>query len=454
MIKMSLSQIATQLNYLQPTQEATFEGICSDTRTIKPKSLFVAIQGEHFDGNEFVTEAFKKGAACALVSRLIDCPIPQLIVKDTLQALGEIGAYWRNQFSLPIVGITGSNGKTTLKNMIASILQAACQHNANQVLATEGNLNNNIGLPLMLARLDASHHFAVLEMGMNHFGEIAYLTALAKPNVAVITNAAEAHLEGLGSIAGVAKAKGEIFQGLQPNGTAILNRDDAHFDYWKNLIGKHQYLTFGLEHNADVTASLQDGHITLSTPLGQINVTLPLLGKHNVMNALAATACALALKLNLNTIKSGLENVKPAPGRMRQYVLQNGTRIIDDTYNANPFSTQAAIHTLANFKGKRILVLADMRELGKNASELHFITGQRAKDAGIDHLLTFGTLTEATAKAYGKDAQHFTDKEKLLAALQPFLQKDTTILIKGSRSMKMEYFIEKLVPSEELEHHH
>lgn len=452
MIKLSLTQLANELQLEKPTREVEFEGISSDTRTIKARNLFVAIQGENFDGNEFITEASNKGAAAALVNRHHDSPLPQLIVKDTINALGKITEYWRDQFNLSIIAVTGSNGKTTLKNMIASILRAACDHHE-QVLATEGNLNNNIGLPLMLARLNDNHRFAVLEMGMNHFHEIAYLTKLAKPQVAVITNAAESHLEGVGDVSGVARAKGEIFEGLQPNGTAILNKDDAHFDYWKKLIGSRSFLCFGLSNPADVSATITPSHILLNTPKGTIDVKLPLLGKHNVMNALAATASALAINIDLNTIKTGLENVHAAPGRMRQYWLENGALLIDDTYNANPFSTQAALNTLKSLQGKKILVLADMKELGENSHELHVLTGHRAKEANIDYLFTFGKLTEATAKAYGTGAQHFIEKEKLLTALKPFLQKNVTVLIKGSRSMKMEEIVEKLVPIEQLEHH-
>jgi UDP-N-acetylmuramoyl-tripeptide--D-alanyl-D-alanine ligase len=455
MITLSLLDIAEKLSYPTPTQNAIFTGISTDTRQLMPNNLFVAIRGENFDGHSFVEAAHKNGAIAALVDHAIASPIPQLVVNDTLEALGKITALWRNQFSLPIVGVTGSNGKTTLKNMLANILLAACKQDAQSILATEGNLNNHIGLPLMLARLNAQHRFAVLEMGMNHFNEIAYLTQLAKPTVAVITNAAECHLEGVGDVAGVAKAKGEIFLGLSPNGIAVLNADDAHFSYWKSLLGQHRLLSFGLENTADVTAALRDNqHITLLTPIGKIDLTLALLGKHNIMNALAATASALALHIDLDTIKQGLENTHPTPGRLQQYFLANGVRIIDDTYNANPFSTKAAIHTLATLPGTKILILGDMKELGKDAQEFHTLTGQTAAQAGIDHLLTYGNLSEMITQGFGKNAEHFTDRDKLLSALQPFLQNDATVLIKGSRSMQMEYFVKKLIPQEQLKEAH
>lgn len=455
MIKLSLSDIANHLNCPQPKQSIDFTGLSIDTRTLKPGNLFIAVRGGQFDGHSFLAEALKKGAVAAIVDHAVDSPLPQLIVKDTLAALGKITEYWRDQFSLPIIGVTGSNGKTTLKNMLASILTAACDQDSQQVLATEGNLNNNIGVPLMLARLSKNHRFAVLEMGMNHFNEIAYLTNLAKPMVAVINNAAEAHLEGLGDISGVAKAKGEIFQGLPPTGIAVLNADDAHFDYWKTLVGTHKKLSFGLEKAADITATIRANQtITLETPVGKTDVHLPLLGKHNVMNALAATACALALHLDLDTIKAGLENTQAAPGRLHQYLLSTGVRIIDDTYNANPFSAKAAIATLATFSGPKILILGDMKELGKNENELHALTGIFAQKSGIHHLFTFGNLSASTTESFGKNASHFTDREKLLDALQPFLKDGTTVLIKGSRSMQMEYFVKKLVPEGQITHAH
>jgi UDP-N-acetylmuramoyl-tripeptide--D-alanyl-D-alanine ligase len=454
MIKFSLSDITQELMLPAPTKEVVFEGISHNTRTIKPNNLYVAILGENFDGHTFIQEAYKKGASAALVNRPIDSAIPQLIVSDALETLGKISAFWRNQFTLPVIGVTGSNGKTTLKNMIASILCATCEE-PSEVLATEGNLNNNIGLPLMLARLSHEHRFAVLEMGMNHFGEIAYLTQLVKPTVAVITNAAESHLEGVGhDVKGVARAKGEIFEGLQSNGVAVLNRDDPHFDYWKTLVRQQGLISFGLDQPADISAKLFPTHFSLQTPQGDIDITLPLLGIHNIRNALAASAVALAINIDLKAIKKGLENVAPAAGRMRQYLLPNGTRLIDDTYNANPFSTKAAAQTLKNFNGTKIMVLGDMKELGQHSEALHSMTGKQIKEAGIHHLLTLGQLSRATADAFGMGAHHFTDRENLLTALKPLLQEDVTLLIKGSRSMKMEYFVEELVPHELLENTH
>lgn len=454
MIQTTLAAIAKQLNITTPTQDVGFCGISSDTRTLTPGSLYVAIRGENFDGHEFVAKAAKQGAVAALVSTKVDYPLPQLVVDDTILALGKIAKQWRDQFSLPLIGVTGSNGKTTLKNMIAAILRAACQNQADHVLATDGNLNNNIGLPLSLARLDKNHRYAVLEMGMNHFGEIAYLTQLASPSVAIINNAAEAHLEGLKDVAGVAKAKGEIFLGLDQNGIAILNHDDVYFGYWCTLIGTRRYLSFGLDSAADVCATSVGQPVTIKTPQGEITVDLPLLGKHNVMNALAATAATLAANIDLASIKAGLENVKPAPGRMHQYVLANHARVIDDTYNANPFSLKAAVNTLATFPGTKIVVLGDMKELGPNEKQLHFAAGQHILSSGIDYLFTLGNLSLETSKGFGDNAQHFTEYDQLIAALNPYLNNDVTVLVKGSRSMHMEKVIAGIIPEEQLEHIH
>lgn len=449
MIKMTLSDVAQQLDSAIITQDAEFTGISKDTRSLTIGNLYVAIVGEQFDGHNFVEEAFKKNASAALVSRKIDCPIPQIIVKDTIEALGKIGAFWRNRFSIPFIGVTGSNGKTTLKNMIASILRAHTKHD-NQVLATEGNLNNNIGVPLMLSRLSPEHRYAVIEMGMNHFNEIAYLTKLVQPKVAVVNNAAAAHLEALGDVSGVARAKGEIFLGLTKDGTAILNQDDTYFNYWRDLTQGHDYLSFGLQHASDVTASLSTtDEIILQTPKGKVALTLPLLGRHNVMNALAATAATLPLGVSLEAIKQGLENVKPAPGRLRQQVLKSGVKIIDDTYNANPASVNAAINTLATLAGTKILILGDMKELGANARQLHFEIGQKALDAGIHYLFTFGDLSNAATQAFGNNALHFTDRDELITKLNPLITNGTNILIKGSRSMKMELIVAKIIPQNE-----
>lgn len=456
MIKMTLAELASLLGTTTDQPNITFSGVSKDTRDIAAGNLYIAIVGESLDGHHYVQDAYQKGATAALVSRKIDSAIPQIIVDDTIKALGTIAQNWRHGFDLPLIGLTGSNGKTTLKNMIASILRAACGGDATQVLATEGNYNNNIGLPLMLARLNQQQRYGVLEMGMNNFGEIAYLTNMTKPIVAAVNNAAEAHLQGLKDVAGVARAKGEIFQGLQKGGIAVLNKDDAFFDYWRDLVKDHTIISFGLKNKADISASnivsqnAKQQNLTIQTPKGNISVNLPLLGQHNVLNALAATACTLALNLDLDTIKTGLETVQAAPGRMNEHLLPNGVRIIDDTYNANPVSTNAAINTLSLFSGKKILVLGDMRELGPDALALHALTGERAQAAGIDRLFTLGELSAAATASFGDKAQHFTDRDALVQALKPHLESGSTVLVKGSHSMQMEKVVAKLMPETQL----
>ncbi len=448
MIQMTLAQAAAIFGLEKIPAAVEFTGISIDTRTIQPGNLFVALVGSRVDGHDFIAEAYKKGAAAALVSRPIESPLAQIQVDDTILALGKLGAAWRDKFDIPFIAVTGSNGKTTLKNMIASILTAACGGDSTQVLATQGTLNNHIGLPLTLARLNPTHRYAAIEMGMNHFGEIEYLSKLTRPHVAVITNAAAAHLEGLGDIAGVARAKSEIFLGLSKSGFGILNRDDAFFPFWREQISQHSYLTFGFHSDADISATLHEASktgVTIKTPEGSMEVNLPLLGKHNILNALAATAATLAIGIELNAIKAGLESILPAPGRLQMHLLANGVKIIDDTYNANPFSLQAAVDTLASFTGKKILVLGDMKELGNEAKLLHQTAGEKIRQAGIDYLFTYGELSASTAQSFGEGAYHFNEQDKLLNALKPFLYNQTTILIKGSRSMHMEKVVAGLV---------
>lgn len=450
MIKMTLAEAARILGLNAANSDTEFNGISIDTRTLQPGCLYAAIPGERVDGHDYVLEAGQKGAVAALVNRQLDINIPQLVAADTTLALGKLGAAWRNQFHIPFIAVTGSNGKTTTKNMLASIMQAACGGNEEHVLATKGTLNNHWGLPLTLARLNKHHRYAAIEMGMNHFGEIKYLTELAHPDVAIITNAAAAHLAGVGSIEGVARAKAEIFLGVPANGSAILNRDDAFYDFWCQQIGTRKRISFGFHPDADVSGVLhQADHIhqkiSMKTPAGTIDVNLPLLGKHNAANALAAAAACLAVGIDLNAVKTGLEAIAPAPGRLLMHTLSNGVNIIDDTYNANPFSLQAAVETLAAFAGKKILVLGDMKELGDDAKNIHHDAGAQIRSAGIDYLFTFGDLSENTAHAFGEGAYHFNEQEKLVNALKPFLFNTTTILVKGSRSMKMERVIAGLV---------
>jgi len=449
MIQLSLAEAAAILGLTPPTTRVAFSGISIDTRTLEPNNLFIAIPGEKVDGHDFIEMAREKGASAALVTQRMNSALPTLTVNDNVAALGKLSAAWRDQFTIPFIAITGSNGKTTLKNMVASILVAASHGDKTKVLATAGNFNNHLGLPLTLARLDPLHRYAVIEMGMNHFGEINYLTRLVKPKIALITNAAACHIEGVRNVAGVARAKAEIFHGLSQDGIAVLNRDDPFYAYWREQIDKHRCITFGFHPDADVTTLTgpdgKEALITIKTPDGQLKLKRPLLGKHNILNMLAATAATIALQIPLDAIKTGLETMLPAKGRLELHTLANGITIIDDTYNANPFSLEAAIETLATFAGKKILVLGDMKELGSEAKELHYEAGKKIRAAGIDYLFTYGELSENTATAFGDGAHHFNKQDQLLDELKPFLNNQTTILVKGSRAMQMENVVTKLV---------
>jgi len=444
----TLAAAADCVNGILHGADCAFDGVSTDTRTLQKGELFVALRGPNFDGRDYVVQARDRGAAGALVTDLVDddlvTELPQVVVGDTKRALGLLGSAWRVQLSPTVIGVTGSNGKTTLKEMIA-----ACLSTAAPTLATQGNLNNDIGMPLMLTRIERTHRYAVLEMGANHAGEIAYLTALARPDIVVITNAAAAHLEGFGSIDGVARAKGEILCGeLRPK-VAVLNADDHYFEYWSTLVADTQSISFGLDGDADVRADgivARDGGSTfvLHVPGGEIDVSLPLAGRHNVRNACAAAAVAMAAGVDVAEIKAALERVRPVAGRLRRLAGRNGATIYDDSYNANPLSVVAAAEFLAGLPGENWLVLGDMGELGRDAPQLHRETGMSVRAAGITRLFATGKLSRNTVKGFGAGAEWFADMDALLGALQSGLRPDTNILVKGSRFMRMERAVEAL----------
>ena len=453
---MLLSQAAQVLNAQMAGADVRFAAVSTDSRKIRPGDLFIALRGEHFDGYEFVATAMQSGAVAALVNAdsyeahpSVISPQPSvLVVKDTRLALGRLAAYWRKQFDIPLVAITGSNGKTTVKEMLASILRKASGNEA-AVLATQGNLNNDIGMPLTLLQLNAQHRYAVIEMGMNHPGEIDYLTHIACPDVTLITNASGAHLEGLGSVEAVARAKGEIFAGLKQRGTAVINADDGNAPLWRTLVGSHPLLEFGLSRQADVTGQWQPQdtglYLDAHTPSGDFSADLQVSGAHNACNALAATAAAIVLNVPLETIVAGLEKFGGVAGRLQRKAARHGATLIDDTYNANPASLRAAIGVLAQADGRRVLVLGDMGELGDNAAAFHAGIGSEARSAGIEKLYALGELSHNAARAFGNGAQHFGRIEDLQKALEDELDADTTVLVKGSRFMKMERVVEFLV---------
>jgi len=444
MIQLTAKTIAALLNIpIAFETPLSFSGISIDSRSVTPGNLFIAIKGAQFDGHDFIHDAYKQGAALALVTRHVDCAIPQLIVTDTTLALGMITSHWRQQFNLPLIAVTGSNGKTTVKNMIASILRTYCKRD-DAVLATSGNLNNHWGVPLTLARLSDTHRYAVIEMGMNHVGELDYLTHLAGPTAALITNIGAAHLEGVGGeLLGVAKAKAEIFAGVQATGTVILNRDEPFYSMWHDMTRHLKACSFGLDATADIHGEQIEMLNTLqrfkvTTPFGNDTIELPLLGEHNVKNALAAIAACTALEVPIVAIKQGLSNLHPEKSRLCLSVLPSGTKIIDDTYNANPDSFTAAINTLARFNATTVLVMGDMKELGAEAGKWHDLVGKKAKAAGITHLFTYGELSQLASLAFGNQAQHFSDRHALCDAVKKYCIENTTILIKGSRAMQME----------------
>lgn len=430
--------------------DGEFYGVSTDTRTLNAGDLFVALKGPHFDGHHFINDAAQKNAAAVMVEHSVNTPLPMLQVNNTLQAIGQLAAHQRQQVDIPVIGITGSCGKTTTRALTASILQQC-----GQTLFSESSFNNYIGVPLTLLRLRASDQYAVIEMGANHAGEIAYLTHIVKPTVAVITNAAAAHLEGFGSIEGVCKAKGEIFQGLNDNGIGILNADDPHLSDWENMVAPRQILRFSLSKPVAIHAKHirvnDDGKadFTLVTPIGEVAIHLPLLGQHNVANALAAAAAAYAVNAPLTAIKAGLENTTAVKRRLNMYLTIHGAQLIDDSYNANPLSVQAAIHTLAQRPGEKIFVLGDMRELGENATAYHQEIGQKARQCGINRLYTYGQLSEAATLAFGEKAQHFTDQAALIEALKTQLTSNASLLVKGSLSMGMSKVVEALLPRDE-----
>jgi UDP-N-acetylmuramoyl-tripeptide--D-alanyl-D-alanine ligase len=445
---MSLDLAAEAMGTRYEGRDAVFTGVSTDTRALRRGDLFFALKGPHFDGHLFLAEALSGGAVGAVVSRTFETALPVIEVADTRVALGTLASFWRRQFTIPLVAVTGSNGKTTVKNMLASILAQR-----GECLYTEGNLNNDIGMPLTLLRLRASHRYAVIEMGMNHRGEIAYLSNLALPTVAVITNAAEAHLAGLGGVEQVARAKGEIFGGLAPDGIAVINADDPYADLWRELAEPRRCVTFGLDHRADVTAeyamNTSGCELQLKTTEGEMDMRLPLLGKHNVMNALAAATASLAAGAELADIRKGLARLQAAAGRLEIKTGINGARVLDDTYNANPASVAAGLQVLREAHGEKVLVLGDMAELGEAAADIHKRIGELARRVGVHRLYTVGELSAGATEAFGRGARHFKSREEVADALIDVMHGDMTVLVKGSRSMKMEQVVRGIVKQEQ-----
>ncbi len=440
----SLSAAAETMQGRLTGADRKFAGISTDTRTLQEDELFFALQGPNFNGCDYVEAASKNGAAGVVVPGHVRADIAQIEVNDTRQALGQFAAAWRKSQDVTVIGITGSNGKTGTKELVR-----ACLAEQASTLATHGNLNNEIGVPLMLARIEKEHRFAVIEMGANHAGEIAYLAKLACPNIVVITNAAEAHLEGFGSVRGVSRAKGEILQNAERPETAVLNADDPYLDYWSSLVADVRKITFGLNESADVRATeivtgVEQSQFRLQLPDETVEVRLPLAGIHNVRNACAAAAVAYSLGISARSIRKALQGVSPIGGRLQPLRGTHGSTLFDDSYNANPLSVTAAAEFLSQLSGESWLVLGDMKELGDEAVQLHRELGETLHTIGIDRLFALGDLSRHTVEGFGENASWFGSIDALLDGLTCRLSNSVNVLVKGSRSMRMERVVDAL----------
>ncbi|MBR7199317.1 MULTISPECIES: UDP-N-acetylmuramoyl-tripeptide--D-alanyl-D-alanine ligase [Pseudomonas] len=446
---LTLSELTNALEARLIGADASFDGVSIDSRAIQPGQLFIALTGPRFDGHDYLNDVAGKGAVAALVEREVaDSALPQLLVKDTRQALGQLGALNRAAFTQPVAAVTGSSGKTTVKEMLASILRTR-----GPVLATRGNLNNDLGVPLTLIELAPEHTSAVIELGASRLGEIAYTVGLTKPHVAILNNAGTAHVGEFGGPEKIVEAKGEIIEGLAADGIAVLNLDDKAFAIWKTRAAGRQVLTFALSnseanfHASDLATDARGcPAFNLHTPEGSERVQLNLLGTHNVANALAAAAAAHALGVSLFGIATGLGAVQPVKGRTVAQLAKNGMRVIDDTYNANPTSMCAAVDILAGFSGRTVLVLGDIGELGDWAEQGHRDVGEYARGK-VSALYAVGPNMVHAVNAFGEQAQHFGTQAELIQALAAEQDTNTTILIKGSRSAAMENIVAALCGS-------
>jgi UDP-N-acetylmuramoyl-tripeptide--D-alanyl-D-alanine ligase len=441
--RLTTAEAASVLGASRTGPDVSFLGCAIDSRQVQAGELFAALSGENMDGHDYVSKAREAGAVAALVNRVVDAEMPSIVVRDVHAALGQLSSHWRTRMPSKLVGVTGSNGKTTVKELLGGMLREV-----GTTLQTRGNLNNDIGLPMTLLRLELKHQFAVVEMGANAAREIASLAAMAKPSTGIITHCGPAHLEGFGSIEGVAHAKGELISALPEDGVAVLNADDPFFGYWRDLAGDRRVVTFGLTHQADVSALWRDGtavlELGIQTHQGSFEARVRLLGQHNVLNVLAAAAAALEMGASVDAIVTALNKFTPVRGRLCPVASISGARLIDDSYNANPASLKAAIDILASSEGTRWLVLGDMAELGTDADHLHSEAGAQARASGIDRLLTLGRLSASATRTFGAGAQHFDCVEDLLNRLREQTGIGHTVLVKGSRSMAMERVVHGL----------
>lgn len=448
---MSYEQIMDRLGASLHGVSVSFDRVSTDTRTLQPGDLFIALDGPRFHGQSFVQQAIDAGAVGVMLSHKPVESVSALIVPDTREALGELGAINRGRFEGELLAITGSAGKTTVKEMATSILRQS-----QNVLATQGNFNNEIGVPLTLLRIDATHGIAVMELGASSIGEIAYSAALVRPDVAVITNAVDAHIEGFGSLNNIVQAKGEIIDALDENGIVVINIDDLNAYKWIERAGERARLSFSLRESSGADYYAKNCRCNasgayrfqLESPAGAVEIQLPHLGMHNVSNALAAAAGAMAVGAGLADVKVGLEQAVPVSGRLITCRGRRGAVVIDDSYNANPESLQAAVDVLCQCDGQKILVMGDMAELGDESLAAHQKSGRYAREHGVDLLLTVGNLSAHAAREFGARACAYENREALILALQHLLNTETTVLVKGSRSSRMEDVV-RAITSEE-----
>ena len=439
---MQLAEAAAALRARSSGGDALFTGVSTDSRSIRAGDLFVALRGERFDGHDFLDSAAAAKAAGAMVDQRYQgkYPLPALVVDDTRRALGDLARYWRARFAPALIAITGSNGKTTVKEMVAAILRQHAGEHA--VLATRGNLNNEIGLPLTLMGLRHAHRWCAIELGMNHKGEIAYLAGIARPTVALVNNAQREHLEFMRSVEEVAAENASVFDALPGDGVAVINADDAHAAFFRRQAGSRGIVDFGLDAgmvNGRYRLAHLSSDIQLKTPAGEADATLAIPGLHNVRNALAAAACAYAVNVPVKTIAEGLTAFRPYTGRLQVKQAKNGATVIDDSYNANPDSVRAAIDVLAGCPAPTALVLGDMGEVGEHGAQFHKEVGEYARSKGISHVFVLGEATRHAVEAFGSGAHHFATVEELVSKVE-----GKTILVKGSRFMKMERVVAAL----------
>ncbi len=445
---MTVAELAQRLEpcRLHGDGRVRFTAVSTDTRTAPAGCVFFALRGERFDAHDFVAQAVAAGAVAAVVERRVDADVPQIVVADTRRALGVAAAAWRARFALPLIAVTGSNGKTTVTQMIAAILAAA--YGADRRLATRGNLNNDIGVPLMLFELAAQHRAAVLELGMNRPGEIAYLARIAKPTVAVVNNAQREHQEFMASVEATAHENGAAIAALPPDGVAVFPADDPFAAIWRTLAGTRRVIDFARSADAVVTATAEPtaagSRLSIATPQGSIETSIGVAGAHNVHNALAATAACLALGVPGAAIAAGLAAFVPVKGRGVRLRAASGAALIDDTYNANPDSMRAAIDVLAACTPPRVLVIGDMGEVGRQGPAYHREIGAYARGRGIEALLATGELSRAAVAAFGSGAAYFDDIDVLIAAAAAAAAPGATLLVKGSRFMRMERVVQAL----------